>query len=319
MTAAMAAVVIGGGTILLFGLAMQAGKAQRKHVIGLMLAIMPLVFCVSTYNAILATSAQRSMIFDMRDQTAAWQDYVDTALQDAASAKNAQASLLPLQSSLCTLAHGERNGGLLSGSRGTGAVYSAYASACGSVGAIIDTLAVTVEQTATHRTDAVAIIAEMDRIPRDTGMTVFDRQAAFKQQEVRLRKLISETSAERVAEQVRAQLNVLQNSVATLGAQDGAFGQKQTQAVENLKSSLGLVSDAVNGLLADSGAADASMPAGVLSMDEATFKYLGRNLPSVMIAVATDAFSLWLVAFLLIARQMANSRREALNSSNIQA
>jgi hypothetical protein len=38
-----------------------------------------------------------------------------------------------------------------------------------------------------------------------------------------------------------------------------------------------------------------------------------------MIAVATDAFSLWLVAFLLIARQMANSRREALNSSNIQA
>ena len=65
MTAAMAAVVIGGGTMLLFGLPMHAGKAQRGHVIGLTLAITPLVFCVSTYNAIIATSAQRSMIFDM--------------------------------------------------------------------------------------------------------------------------------------------------------------------------------------------------------------------------------------------------------------
>jgi nitric oxide reductase activation protein len=57
MTALVAIVLIGGGTMLLFDLAMQAGRKQRKQVIGLTLAIIPLVFGISTYNAILSTSA----------------------------------------------------------------------------------------------------------------------------------------------------------------------------------------------------------------------------------------------------------------------
>ena len=313
MTAAVAAIMIGAGTMLLFCLAMHAEKKQLKHIIALTLAIAPLVFCVSTYNAILATSAQRSMIYDMRDKTTAWKNYVEISFKEAAKSQNAKASLLPSQSSLCTLAMGEKNSGLLSGSRGTGAVYSAYASACSSVTTIIDTLTEIVERTHIRRDEAEEILNLIDNIPRNTSISIFDRQAQFKQQDNHLRKLVEAFNSERITEQVSAQLKIMEGLITTIGAQDGAFGRKQTQAVQNLKKSLGVVAGIVDKLLlSDNSASSATMPEELLSMDEATFKYMRRNMPSVMLAVATDTFSIWMLAFLLTARSMLQSRREEL-------
>lgn len=314
MTALVAIVLIGGGTMLLFDLAMQAGRKQRKQVIGLTLAILPLVFGISTYNAILATSAERSMILDMNDKTAAWQRFVEMSAQEAVQAQSAKASLLPLQSSLCTLAAGERKSGLLSGSGGTGAVSAAYSSACASIVTIIKTLSDTSEHSHAVREQAAVMLDALDQIPQNSSITVFERQAQFKKQDRALRKLIGDAGTQRITQQVEAQLGVLQGTVASLGAEDGAFGQKQTQAVANLKHSLGLVKETVGTLLAD-GHTSITPPEGLLTMDEATFKYLGRNTPRVLIALATDFFSLWLVAFLMVARNMAETRRAEIRAA----
>jgi hypothetical protein len=314
MTALVAIVLIGGGTMLLFDLAMQAGRKQRKQVIGLTLAIIPLVFGISTYNAILATSAERSMILDMNDKTAAWQRFVEMSAKEATKAQSAKASLLPLQSSLCTLAAGERKSGLLSGSGGTGAVSAAYSSACSSVGTIIQTLSETSEHSHVVREQAAVMLDALDQIPQNAAITVFERQAQFKKQDRALRKLIGSADAQHITQLVQAQLGILQSSVASLGAEDGAFGQKQKQAVANLKQSLGLVKETVGTLLAD-GHARITPPKGLLSMDEATFKYIWRNTPRVLIALATDFFSLWLVAFLMVARNMAENRRAEIRAA----
>ena len=40
-------------------------------------------------------------------------------------------------------------------------------------------------------------------------------------------------------------------------------------------------------------------------------------MPSVMLAVATDTFSIWMLAFLLTARSMLQSRREELYAADL--
>jgi hypothetical protein len=254
------------------------------------------------------------MILDMNDKTAAWQRFVEMSVQETTKAQSAKATLLTLQTQLCTLAAGERKSGFLSGSGGTGAVSAAYSSACGSVGTIIQTLSDTSEHSHAVREQAAVMLDALDQIPQNSSITVFERQAQFKKQDRALRKLIGDAGTQRITQQVEAQLGVLQGTVASLGVEDGAFGQKQTQAVANLKHSLGLVKETVGTLLAD-GHAPVTPPEDLLSMDEATFKYLGRNIPRVLIAVATDFFSLWLVAFLMVARNMAENRRAEIRAT----
>lgn len=313
MTAVVAIIIIGGGTMLLFDLAVEAGRAQRKQVIALAAALLPLILGISTYNAVLATSADRAMVLDMQDKTAAWQRFFDFTAQASPQAQSAKDSLAPLQASLCSLAQNERKHGLLSGSGGTGAVSAAYSSACSSVEAILLTLVQTAERSQSQQDKAAEILDALDAIPQNAAISVFERQKLYKVQDRALRKLLSESGAQGIAEQVKAQLGILQNSVASLGTQDGAFGQKQDQAVANLKESLGLVIKTVDGLLYQN-KSQITPPEGLLAMDEATFKYLWRNTPRVLIALATDFFALWLLAFLIVAKNTAQSRREQLLS-----
>lgn len=315
MTAIAAAIIIGGGTILLSGLAMHAQAKQRGRVIALTLALIPLIFCVSTYNAILATTAHRSIIYDMRDTEVEWKQYVAGNFQNTAKAKNALSSLLPVQASICDMAEHEVKNGLVTGSSGRGAVSAAYASACSSISEIIKTLEETSERTENRREVASNAIKKMQSIPRDTSITVFERQLQFKEQDSLLRELIELTSSERVVKQVSSQLKNMRSLVVTLGAQNGTFGEKQSNAVSNLGASLETISHTLNEFLGGENAGIEAMPAELLSMDEATFKYLSRNLPNVMIAVAVDTFPLWLIIFLLTAKGMLARRIEELNNN----
>lgn len=313
MTAVVAIVVIGGGTMLLFDLAIEAGRAERKQVIGLAAALLPLILGISTYNAVLATSADRAMVIDMQDKTAAWQRFVESTAQASPQAQSAKDSLATLQASLCSLAQNERKHGLLSGSGGTGAVSAAYSSACSSVEAILLTLVQTAERSQSQQDKAAEILDALDAIPQNAAISVFERQKLYKVQDRALRKVLNDTAGQGIAAQVKAQLSILQNSVASLGTQDGAFGHKQDQAVANLKESLGLVIKTVDGLLHQN-ESQITPPEGLLAMDEAVFKHLWRNAPRVLIALATDFFVLWLLAFLMVAKNTAQSRREQMLS-----
>lgn len=313
MTAMVAIVLLGGGTMLLFDLALFSGRTQRWQMSGLAATLMPFVVGISTYNAILATSGERSLILNMQDTTAQWQAYMEGST-DATNAQNAKDSLAPLQASLCALAESERKHGLLSGSGGMGAVSAAYSSACGSVEAILLTLKETSERSQSQQDKAAVLLDALDAIPQNATISVFERQVQYKIQDRALRKLLTEFGAQSIAAQVKAQLGILQNSVASLGTQDGVFGQKQDNAVKNLKESLGLVIKTVDGLLhQDKSKIDP--PAPLLAMDEAVFKYLRRNLPRVLIAIATDFFALWLLAFLVVVGNAAQHRRKALFSN----
>lgn len=314
MTAIVAAIMIGGANMLLFGLATHASKKQRWQVIGLTAAIIPFVGAISTYNAVLATSLEKATVLALRDRGVELTEYVEYSTQDAMNAQVAKVALLPQQSSLCLLADAESQNGLLTGSGGAGAVSAAYASACSSVQTIIETLDETVSATDVRRNQANDILAQMEDIPRNTAITVFERQEQFKAQDRLLRKLMQESSAERVAERIAGQLKNLENSVATLGVKKGAFGDQQIQDVANLKTSLQSISSTVNPLLSQSGNA-AQKPGAMLTSDQVLVKYWKNNISTIAIAVATDTFALWIIAFLFVARSMVNDRIRELTAS----
>ena len=277
---------------------------------------LPFLAAISTYNAILATSAEKSAILALRDRVVILTDYMDASMQDAVNAKAAKDSLMPLKSSICSLAQGEASGGILTGgARGKGAVFGAYFASCNSVTDIIETLEQTAIDTEQRRDDATIILIEMDDIPRNTAITVFERMHQVKQQDRLLLKLVKDSNTERVADRLKAQLKILEESVASLGRQSGKLGQQQDQAVENLRQSLSSVSGTIETLVANSADVTIQKPEPMLSIEQSIARHWKASIPTIAIAIATDAFSLWLIAFLFVARSMVQQRREELDDA----
>ena len=111
-----------------------------------------------------------------------------------------------------------------------------------------------------------------------------------------------------------AQLDILKASIATLGTEDSAFGQKQAQAVHNLKSSLGLVSDAVSGLLNDGDAHIITPPDELLDSGAAVFVYWKRNIPNILLAIMIDLSSLYFLGLLMVSRAAESQPSPAFSS-----
>ena len=103
MSAAVAATLTGAGTIMLFGVAMQAARHQRVQVMALALCLLPFILGISTYNAVLGNAGPASLVYDMRDAAAAHAVWYEGMSADAAGAQSAEASLLPLEASICSL------------------------------------------------------------------------------------------------------------------------------------------------------------------------------------------------------------------------
>ncbi len=312
MTAVIAALMVFGANTLLFGLATQVTRKQRWKVVALTIAILPFIFGVSTYNAILATTSERAVIQGLRDRVILHEEYIAASTQDTDNAQAAEAGLLPLKESLCSLAHGEKSGGILTGgASGYGSVYAAYSSSCASVGRIIDTLSDTKSATHAQRGAFADILAQMESIPRDTSLTVFERAEQFRDADRKLYTLLQNTHSERVADRLEVQLSVLEQTVASLGTKSGSLGKKQDRAIANLKDTLSHVSDTLETLMKTDGTV-MQKPKPMLTMNEAVARYWKSSLSNIMISVASDTFSIWLICFLLVSRSCLQERRDEL-------
>ena len=53
----------------------------------------------------------------------------------------------------------------------------------------------------------------------------------------------------------------------------------------------------------------------MLTSDQVLVKYWKNNISTIAIAVATDTFALWIIAFLFVARSMVNDRIRELTAS----
>lgn len=302
MSATVAATALGCATILLMGIAAQTFKQQRLAVALLAVTLIPFTAGISTYNAILGNAGPASLVYDMREKITEYRNYYTKVATDASGAQTAKAALAPLEASICTLAEGEGKGGAVTGSGGKGAVYAAYLSGCTSIRKIILTLTETVDRTRERQNLASDIQKALQAIPSDTSLSVFERQAAFKEKVANLQNLIEENSSENVADRLDAQLDILQASVATLDVKAGSFGQKQSGAIRSLKEALRLVSITISTLIQSSGAARLEAPGKLLDMGEAVAVHWKRNIPQILLAILIDALALWFAGLLMVSR-----------------
>lgn len=302
MSAAVAATLIGLATMLVFGVALGAIKRQRWSLVFLAIALMPFMLGISTYNAVLGNAGPPSLADNLADTADAIAAHYEGATSDAAGAQSAAAALAPTKASICALADGEKDKGVLSGYAGKGGVYAAYLSGCESVGVIVETLSDTAARTQSRRDEAGAHLAALKSIPRDSKRNIFARKAAFEAHAEALRKLLEASGAENVTRRLQAQLKALEGSIVTLGVKDGAFGKKQAKSIEDLRAKLAHVSAVVTEMLAAAPVQQGAAPPRLLSMAAAVRVYWDRNIPSILIAIASDFMWLWFLGLLSVSR-----------------
>ena len=260
---------------------------------------MPFTIGISTYSSVQGTAGGPSIVFDMRDSAAAHRVFYEASVAETGGALTALTSLQPLESSVCEMMDREAATGALSGSKGKGGVHAALLSVCESVRAIIGTLADTVERTEARREVAAGILADLQAIPNDTSLNVFERQAAFRVKADALYRVIEELGAENIADRLRAQLDIAEASIISLGVKDGAFGQKQSGLIASLKASVEQVRDIVGGLMV-AGGDEPPPPPPLLDMGAAVFAHWDKNLPAIAIAVLSDVMAVWFTAYLMV-------------------
>lgn len=305
-------VLLTTATVSLLRIAMDATRRQAWRVILLAAALMPPLFGISTFYAVLGNAGAPSLVYDMRDRAGAWQRYADAILADAAKAGSAADTLTPIRNSISDIAEKERSGGIVSGSRGGGAVASGYASACINISAILDTLQETAVSTEERRDNVTEAIVALQTIPKDQALDVFARQDAFRAKTAELLKTIGQSKSENVAERLKAQLAIMESSVAAMDVQKGAFGTVQTGAIDGLRHSLEAVSRTVGAFVksdASGGAAVREPSSELPDMGEAVAHYWVRNLPQILLAVLVDLMSFWFCAMLMLSRSIPKARR----------
>ena len=302
MSAIVAAALIGGGTIMLMGLAVNASKKQVWPIVILAITLMPFIFGISTFYAALANAGGPSLVYDMRDKVKEYSEWFEASSKDSEQAQSARDTLIPLKASICGSAEGEKRSGRLTGSAGSGTVYAAYNSSCDTIQSILHTLENTAQETDERREQATEFLSELIAISKNTKLSVFERQDAFRAKTLELRKIVAKSKAEKVTKRLSGQLKNMESTVAALGIQEGNFGKRQLNAVQNLKVMMGEVSKTVSDLLEDEQAVSVEPPGELLEMGAAVLFYWKRNIPQILLAVLLDLMNLWFLGLLLVSR-----------------
>ena len=312
IAAGAAGVLISTGTMLCMGVAAEANRRQRLPVLGLAVSMLPFMLGISTSNAILGTAGPPSLVYEMRDHAEAYREYYYQTETDAARSQSAVQTLVPIGSSTCYLAEQEGESGILTGSPGRGATYAAYMSACRNIGEITRTLNETVERTAERSAAAEGLLAELQAIPNNTTLSVFERQAAFRDAAREVEAMAAGANAERVSARLGPQLEILEASIAGLGTSGGALGQRQATANANLRDTLGTVRDTVLAFVSGGSDEPPTAPGALSYMGAAVAAYWHRNIPQILLAVLTDLMPGWFLGLLMVSRGTQESRRREL-------
>ncbi|GAB5512267.1 MAG: hypothetical protein Rhims3KO_36680 [Hyphomicrobiales bacterium] len=314
MTAGVAGSVLSVGTMALLVVAVEATRSQRRNVLLLAGTLLPFTFGISTHYAVLGNAGTPSLVYDMRDRAEEYAAYYKGAEADVAKARSAAATLQPLETTVCLLADQELHHGALTGAAGEGPTHAAYASGCANIGAILDTLNETVARQGKRGEAANAQLAELQAISGDTSMSVFERQARFRDVAGQIRALISESGSERVSARLGPQLAILEASIASLDGAGGNLGARQAAANANLKSTLGTVKKRLEKLVSEEDTTAPEEPPALRNMGSAVLAYWHRNIPQVLLAILTDLMPGWFMALLVVSRSTFEARRGELLS-----
>lgn len=322
LAAIVAALLLGTATIALLGLATVAGKKHRGAVFALAVLLAPFTASISTYSAILGNAGQPTLVFDMRDKARAYANYVERGLADAARALNAAAAIRPLKAAICALADKEGASGVMTGVAGRGSTHAAYFGACKSANSIIDIALETDSRAKERRGTAGLQVKDLTAIADDDDLDVFERLRRFRDKANEVKATVAQSRTEDVARRVRAQMDILEASIASVGLKGGSFGRTQASAIANLKANLAAVKPIVNDLLANPGGPLLQPPADLLYMAAAVWKYRLRVLSQIAIAVAADVMPYWYFFLIFLSKQMTDdkhrsveARRRALNAA----
>lgn len=312
--ATTSSLLLGTATISLMGLATVAARKHCRSVLALAVLLAPFTAGISTYSAIQGNAGQPALVYDMRDKASGYANYLEHHLADAAGASNTAAALEPLKSSICVLADKEGSSGVLTGAAGKGSVQAAYIGACESTTIIIEIALETAARTDERRDEGGLLVQDMAAIADEHDINVFERQRLFRDASKAVLELIAESRTEDVTRRVRAQLDILEASIASVGIKDGVFGKTQADAIENLKTSLTAVKGIVNDLLAGPDGPHIEPPGDLHFMAAAVWEYRLRVLPQIMIAIAADLMPYWYFGLLFLSKAMADSKSRGVHA-----
>ena len=319
MTALAASTTLTVAITGLFNTALNAGRKQKRHIVGLAAVLALFTAGISTTFAIIGNAGAPSIVYNMRDAAPAWSAYFERSVADAGLAKSARATILPAEKTICGFAQAEKSRGIFSGRRGVGQASVALEGGCTGLRQINETLAETATASQNMRERGGALLQDLQDIPKDTSIHVFERQNRFRKAAGELESIIADAATENVAERLNAQLAMIKNSVITGGADErDAFAQKQAQAAEHLRGALAVAEREVGKLLAQTQTATVQKPEDLLSSGAAVMRYAQRNLPVILLAVMLDFISMYFLWLLIVSRKSAENAAyaEALPSAH---
>lgn len=277
-------------------------------------ALCPIIFGLSTTYNISGLIGGASLVHDLRDKAAAYTTYLEDASRDAVLAHAARAAIDPMASQVCALVEAERDHGLLTGSKGTGAVSAAYTSVCQSLSSVRDTLGETITANAEREEAAAAILKKMRNVIEDTALSVYERREQFRDLAARLRALADQAGAERVGKRLSAQFAIMESAVTAIGTRPGAFGERQNDAVEGLRATVEGAGAALEQLSGETERTKAQPPGDLLQLNAAVARYWPRFWPAALLGVAVDFIAFYFVALLAVSRAVMRSREDDIES-----
>ena len=276
-------------------------------------ALSPFIFGVSTFNAVKSQAGPAALVFAMEDKTQEWGAYLEAINADADKAKAALDVITPIEASICEMAQLEHDSGLISGSRGTGAISSQYAQVCLQTRSIAQTLQDTALESEARNAEQMSIYSQMRGVARDSSQPVFDRvHDDYEPKQDKLQALARASSNERVAERLQAQLRVLESSVVAADVQDGEFGDVQREAIGSLSGYVSAIRETVSDFIAPTDETVAPVrPDPLPDMMQAIIAHRDRLWSAILLCVGVDMIILWQVGALGVSLAIKRNRERA--------
>lgn len=311
-TSLAAGTILTTATIQVFNITLDATKRQATKVAGLAGSLTVPIICISTNFAVIGTSGQPSLVYDMEQSAQAWEEYTSYSLNDAEKSYSAIATLIPTRDRICGMAENELEHGTVSGSAGRGALSASMQSLCIDATSIIETLEETALRTEQNRTEALEVASKLSDIPKDETIgDVFERQDVFRRETKRLKEVVGQSVTENVEKRLNAQLTKMESSLAPMNIRQGEFGNVQREGITALEGSISVMIDTTKNLLRDdAGKSAAPQPEKLLDMQQAVIVHWFRNIPQILLALMLDLMPLWFCAMLMVSRSIPFARAE---------
>lgn len=273
-----------------------------KSIALLGMALSPFVLLISTVSAVKGLSSAPALQMNLKDSAEAWGAHIDSRTLEETNPESVASAIAPLSVSICNAAQGERENGLLSGSKGPGAISATYQSVCVSLEAITDSLMDANLNAVKHKAEIQALRAKLQDIPEQDDVPIFERQRQFSETAAKVRDLLSTEASSALRDTVSTQIDLALSSVVTLQTRDGAFGDRQAEAIENLIAQLDQAAATLHAFLDADSSVLSEKPAPLLSSGRAIAQYWPRLTPQILAAVGVDLAILWVAAFLAVSR-----------------